>query len=223
IPTVEQRGVVYSVTPGPVYDEGETTGGGDDAGDEPDGADSGAEPTDPNPLGSGNLLLFDDYLVKEGQTEDGSGAGVYTSEIEGVNPQTVYYVRAYAVLSDGSVIYGNELFFKTEDACFIATAAFGSIDHVAVRALRLFRDRYLKPFSWGQSLITIYYQMSPPLAELVTAFPLLRLVALWLLLPLAAGALVLVYLPLAGPYLLVAWWLHLSYQHAGNRLPTRMP
>ena len=179
--------------------------------------------SDANPLGSGNLLLLDDYLVKKGQTDDGSGAGVFTSEIEEVNPQTVYYVRAYGMLSDGSVIYGNELFFKTDDACFIATAAFGSIDHVAVRALRLVRDRFLKPFSWGQSLITVYYQISPPLAELVAAVPLLRLAALWLLLPLAAGALLLVYLPVAGPYLLVAWWLHRSYQHARNPVRTWMP
>ncbi|MCB2218548.1 MAG: hypothetical protein KQH59_21010 [Desulfobulbaceae bacterium] len=238
IPTVTQRGVVYSVTPGPVYTDGDATSDGEDSGgdddgdgvdagdtsgDDQDGGDATGDLTDANPLGSGNLLLFDDYLVKKGQTEDGSGAGVFTSEIEQVNPQTVYYVRAYAVLSDGSVIYGNELFFKTDDACFIATAAFGSIDHVAVRALRLFRDRYLKPFAWGQSLITVYYQVSPPLAELVAAIPLLRLAALWLLLPLAAGALLLVYLPVVGPYLLVAWWLHRSYQPARNRVRIWMP
>jgi uncharacterized delta-60 repeat protein len=229
IPTVEQRGVVYSVTPGPVYEAGDdstsdstsatnSTATNSPAANSPAINSTGTSATGTNPLGSANLLLFDDYLVKKGQTDDGSGAGVFTSEIEQVNPQTGYYVRAYAVLSDGSVIYGNEVWFKTDDACFIATAAFGSVDHVAVRALRLFRDRYLKPFAWGQSLITVYYQLSPPLAELVAAIPLLRLAALWLLLPLAAGALLLVYLPVAGPYLLGAWWLCVSHQHARNRV-----
>ena len=43
-------------------------------------------------------------------TEDGSGAGNFTSTLSGLTPNTTYYVRAYATNSIGTA-YGNELSF----------------------------------------------------------------------------------------------------------------
>ena len=140
-----------------------------------------------------NLFNLNDYFVTEGQTSDGSGTGTYVSEIEGVNPQTVYYVRAYGLLSDGSVIYGNEYQFKTNDSCFIATAAFGSIDMFAVRALRDFRDQYLIPYEWGKSIVNMYYSLSPTIADLVEQSFVLRIMIILLLIPAVAGAIFLLY------------------------------
>ena len=45
-------------------------------------------------------------------TVDGTGTGTFTSNLTGLDPYTLYYVRAYATNSGGTA-YGNELSFKT--------------------------------------------------------------------------------------------------------------
>lgn len=45
-------------------------------------------------------------------TSDGTGAGAFSSSLNGLTPETTYYVRAYATTSAGT-IYGNEVTFKT--------------------------------------------------------------------------------------------------------------
>ena len=45
-------------------------------------------------------------------TTDGTGIGSFTGTLEGLNPNTTYYVRAYAV-SDNGLAYGNEVSFIT--------------------------------------------------------------------------------------------------------------
>ncbi len=212
VPTVTQRGVVYSVEPNPVYDDG----GEDDStvgGDEDVTSDVNGDATDEDTsTGLNRFFNLDDYYVREGQTNDGSGAGIYTSEIEEVNPQTVYYVRAYAVLSDGSVIYGNEYKFKSNDSCFIATAAFGSIDMFAVTALRDFRDQYLIPHEWGKSIVNTYYFVSPAIADLVEQSFVLRILIILLLIPAVAGALFLLYTTVLMKCIVIAasviWYLN---------------
>jgi uncharacterized protein (TIGR02145 family) len=46
------------------------------------------------------------------KTTDGTGIGVFTSMLSGLNPSTTYYVKAYATNSTGTS-YGNELSFAT--------------------------------------------------------------------------------------------------------------
>jgi len=197
--TVTQRGVVYSVDPSPEYDpedDGTGSGSGDtgvDSGGDASTLPSGSTSDSGSSVGSFNLFDFDSYFVLGGQTTDGSGEGSYTSDIEDVNPQTVYYVRAYALLSDGTVIYGNEYQFKTNDSCFIATAAFGSLDTFAVEVLRDFRDRYLLNHEWGQRFITLYYSLSPSLASFIERVWLLRFLVIFCLLPAVSFALFLLY------------------------------
>ena len=50
--------------------------------------------------------------VDGNHTTDGTGIGSFTGTLEGLNPNTVYYVRAYAV-SDNGLAYGNEVNFTT--------------------------------------------------------------------------------------------------------------
>ncbi len=45
-------------------------------------------------------------------TSNGVGIGIFTSNLSGLNPNTAYYVRAYATNSAGTA-YGNELKFTT--------------------------------------------------------------------------------------------------------------
>ena len=66
--------------------------------------------------------------------------------------------------------------------CFIATAAYGSYDASEVQRLRLFRDRALKPYTWGRSAIEWYYAKSPHLAAWIASSPVAKRtaqIALW--------------------------------------------
>ena len=50
--------------------------------------------------------------IGDNLTSNGTGKGSYTSNITGLQPSTVYYVRAYATNSAGTA-YGNDLTFTT--------------------------------------------------------------------------------------------------------------
>jgi uncharacterized protein (TIGR02145 family) len=50
--------------------------------------------------------------ISNDRTEDGPGAGSFISNIIGLDPNSTYYVRAYATNSDGTA-YGEEKVFKT--------------------------------------------------------------------------------------------------------------
>ncbi len=55
--------------------------------------------------------------------------------------------------------------FATVDACFIATAAHGSMQHEDVVALRRFRDQVLMQTDTGRAFVSSYYEHSPALAD----------------------------------------------------------
>jgi hypothetical protein len=51
-------------------------------------------------------------IVTGNHTADGSGTGIFTSNITGLSPNTTYYLRAYAKNTQG-LAYGNEVLFQT--------------------------------------------------------------------------------------------------------------
>ena len=79
----------------------------------------------------------------------------------------------------------------TVDACFVATAAYGSIMARDVASLRRFRDRFLRTHVTGELLVQGYYTFGPALARLIAPSDTLRRAARAGLMPLveAAGAL----------------------------------
>lgn len=50
--------------------------------------------------------------IANSKTDNGSGVGIYSSNITGLNGYTTYYVRAYAINGVGTA-YGNELSFQS--------------------------------------------------------------------------------------------------------------
>jgi len=50
--------------------------------------------------------------VADSKTEDGSGTGSFTSDLTGLDPETTYYIRAYATNSAGTA-YGDAVDFTT--------------------------------------------------------------------------------------------------------------
>ncbi len=121
-------------------------------------------------------------MLKEGFTNDGAGTGLYSSIMEDLAPDTRYYVRAYAIVG-GVTYYGPQIIFETSSACFIATAAYGSLLDPAVVVLRRFRDHYLNTNSLGRRFVTWYYTNSPPIADRIAASPMLRFITRILLVP----------------------------------------
>ena len=67
--------------------------------------------------------------LSDSHTTDGTGTGTFTSSITGLQPNTTYYVRAYATNSVGT-LYGNEVTFTTPCATYFLSDDFndGIID-----------------------------------------------------------------------------------------------
>lgn len=60
-------------------------------------------------------------------TNNGQGAGNYTSDLTGLTPGTIYYVRAYATNSAGTAYGGNILFSTLANTPSVTTSAVGNI------------------------------------------------------------------------------------------------
>jgi len=67
--------------------------------------------------------------------------------------------------------------------CFIATAAYGSYLDGHVETLRNFRDQYLVTNPAGSALVSVYYKLSPPVAEFIDEHPALKPIMRVALLP----------------------------------------
>jgi hypothetical protein len=66
-------------------------------------------------------------------TTNGSGTGAFTSNISGLTPGTIYYVRAYATNGIGTA-YGNELNFKTATVPTVTTSAATAVNGTTAKA-----------------------------------------------------------------------------------------
>jgi hypothetical protein len=58
--------------------------------------------------------------------------------------------------------------------CFVATAAYDSIDDASVQTLRSFRDGYMTDNGIGSGMISAYYKVSPRVAEFIDIHPSLK-------------------------------------------------
>ena len=106
---------------------------------------------------------------------------VQTVALSGLLPETDYYVgiRSFDECHNNSAL--AIVAFTTPvpqsgqvDACFIATAAYGSIMANDVGLLRQFRDRLLRDNVFGEMFVETYYTFGPAVAGIVDRSELLR-------------------------------------------------
>jgi len=74
------------------------------------------------------------------KTIDGSGAGIFTSNIKGLTSKTTYYIRAYAKNAKGTA-YGNELSFTTSSYSINNKSELGINLYLSNRILLLNYDK----------------------------------------------------------------------------------
>lgn len=202
--TVQQRGVVFATAAHPVLQRQEAL---EALEAEEDDGKAPARPADGAPVAG-------HQAAGRGAVAGGTGYGPFTVALADLRPATMYYVRAYAITQDGAVFYGPQYGFRTAEACFIATAAFGSEAHPALAILRQFRDTMLSKNRFGQALVDAYYRFSPPLAQRIAGSAFLRTLTRLALLPLVAlawltlqpGALPVLVLTAASAPVLFALW-----------------
>ncbi|MDY6856636.1 MAG: CFI-box-CTERM domain-containing protein [Thermodesulfobacteriota bacterium] len=92
----------------------------------------------------------------------------------------------------GEISYTGDSIEGSGGWCFIATACYGSNKAFQVRVLRQFRDRYLIGNSVGSFLVNLYYQLSPPLASLISKHESLKKIVRVGLMPVYVFALLVV-------------------------------
>ena len=77
-----------------------------------------------------------------------------------------------------NIIYGQVTslspFLLSLGGCFIATAAYGSPLDSHVDTLRSFRDHYLETNPLGSAFVSLYYKISPPMADFIDKHPSLK-------------------------------------------------
>lgn len=132
-----------------------------------------------------NTALFDGDIAAGGQPQ--------LVSIKNLLPETEYTVavRAYDNCGNQSAIRTATVTTAARqagevDACFIATAAYGSVLANDVEMLRRFRDSMLKRSVLGELAVETYYTFGPPVAGVVGESDLLREAARDLLTPLVS-------------------------------------
>ena len=107
-----------------------------------------------------------------------SGNGTYTERLSGLASRTTYEFIAQ-LRYDGTVIEGATRPFTTAPGaspgfCFIAAAAYGTPTAEQIDVLREFRDVVLLESTAGPQVVALYYQLAPPISDLVARSDLSR-------------------------------------------------
>ena len=123
---------------------------------------------------------FDQAQVIDPPLPDDPGQ-VQSVALQGLLPQTDYYVgvRAYDECHNNGPLAIAKFTTAAQpggyvDACFVATAAYGSVMANDVGMLRRFRDRMLRDNVFGELFVETYYTFGPAVSGLVDRSELLR-------------------------------------------------
>jgi hypothetical protein len=116
--------------------------------------------------------------------EPATSSSTQAFRLDALQPNTVYWVGVRAqddCLNAGPVSYASFTTARIEslpvDACFVATAAWGTREEAHVQLLRGFRDRVLRRSILGELFVETYYTFGPALAEVIRPSDALRQLA----------------------------------------------
>jgi hypothetical protein len=109
-----------------------------------------------------------------------SASGSYAAPLSGLSSNTLFDFKA-ELKYDTTVIEGTTLQFTTATSsgtprisCFIATAAYGTPTAKQIDVLREFRDVVLLKSTVGSQFVSLYYRLSPPIADFIAGHKLVR-------------------------------------------------
>ncbi|UCC94480.1 MAG: BACON domain-containing protein, partial [Candidatus Omnitrophota bacterium] len=119
-------------------------------------------------------------------------AGTYPAMITVSDPAADNTPQTISVsLTVASVSNKDEM--EASSPCFIATAAFGSPMDYHVKILREFRDKRLLTSGIGRGLVSVYYKISPSVAELIRKNQTARAAVRCVLIPITGAAFLALY------------------------------
>ncbi|HET9988728.1 MAG TPA: fibronectin type III domain-containing protein [Kofleriaceae bacterium] len=124
---------------------------------------------------------FEDSMPVTAHVLPSSAGSTQTFDLTGLLPQTDYWIgiRAYDGCHDNGdlaivKVTTSQRVSGTVDACFVATAAYGSLLANDVELLRHFRDATLETNALGELGVEAYYTFGPTVAGVVGESDLLR-------------------------------------------------
>ncbi len=88
--------------------------------------------------------------IEDNKTTDGSGVGIFTSNLSNLEHNTTYYVRAYATNEVGTS-YGEEVTFTTKDVPAVAVDLGLSVKWATCNVGATTPEEYGDYFAWGET------------------------------------------------------------------------
>jgi hypothetical protein len=116
------------------------------------------------------------WAITNGALPDGLALDINTGIISGKPTKAGVFDFTVTVTDAAHIAATTELSITIKGACFIATAAYGTDTANEIDILREFRDEILLPNSLGAKLVSFYYEMSPPIAGLISEHEVLTTV-----------------------------------------------
>jgi len=116
------------------------------------------------------------WAITNGALPDGLALDTKTGIISGTPTRAGVFDFTIIVTDDDQIAATAQLSITitSQWPCFVATAAYGTDTAKEIDILREFRDTVLLPSSLGAKLVSLYYQISPPVANFISQHEVLR-------------------------------------------------